>query len=196
MLHAPISTHTPVRVWLFKNVIPCRAVWYFNSHTREGVTIPDVRRSVVSGISTHTPVRVWRRLFYRQSNDLPFQLTHPWGCDHRKGTPAHLHWISTHTPVRVWLCGDNRRHRGDNFNSHTREGVTLLIGPYIRIGEFQLTHPWGCDLEISIIYYIYEISTHTPVRVWLDEVDPNKLIYYFNSHTREGVTHLKCSNSK
>ena len=126
--HLRISTHTPVRVWpiinQYRNMIPC----HFNSHTREGVTVCGIfdDSTVVNfnshtregvtwdlnwinqqfGISTHTPVRVWQPaivIFLRLLS--AFQLTHPWGCD-----------------IKTSECSDIFNH----FNSHTREGVTLL----------------------------------------------------------------------
>ena len=121
-----ISTHTPVRVWLsgfklLKNI------------GRFQLTHPwgcDVFR--------------FRILLYLFS----FQLTHPWGCD-ENGDLIHIDGsISTHTPVRVWrdVKGTYMKSLGIsthtpvrvwpifpfcipwdfvNFNSHTREGVTL-----------------------------------------------------------------------
>ena len=96
-----ISTHTPVRVWLF-----------WNSY------------GIFNAISTHTPVRVWPNLAISCIITSGFQLTHPWGCDHighieylkqanfnshtREGVTKTLceysnnKNISTHTPVRVW----------------------------------------------------------------------------------------------
>ena len=75
---------------------------------------------------------------------------------------------------------------------------------------FQLTHPWGCDSCILIIFCVVCISTHTPVRVWhipktafihtagfqlthpwgCDYILPLRDSHnsHFNSHTREGVT--------
>ena len=103
-----------------------------------------------------------------------------------------------------------------NFNSHTREGVTLIGIMLLLKTAFQLTHPWGCDtLRFIKLYLIHNISTHTPVRVWLCRVgnfliswifqlthpwgcdikdfDAKKFTANFNSHTREGVT-FWCSN--
>ena len=37
-------------------------------------------------------------------------------------------------------------------------------------------------------YSSIEISTHTPVRVWLQWEHQQPCLHYFNSHTREGVT--------
>ena len=120
-------------------------------------------------ISTHTPVRVWRPFNAIRTNRRTFQLTHPWGCDLKSFTisTAVLSWISTHTPVRMWLLYDKYgsiksiisthtpvrvwplyRKLTDgtlNFNSHTREGVTLSLMLWICTKKFQLTHPWGCD---------------------------------------------------
>ena len=53
-----------------------------------------------------------------------FQLTHPWGCD-----------ISGKVDLDISY----------NFNSHTREGVTIVDGIIKALPKFQLTHPWGCD---------------------------------------------------
>ena len=98
--------------------------------------------------------------------------------------------ISTHTPVRVWLHTLNCGEGFQDFNSHTREGVTSIIHfPFIFVfyfnshtregvtkksqvkilyKKFQLTHPWGCDAP--------------PDMGGGDLLD-------FNSHTREGVTY-------
>ena len=74
-----ISTHTPVRVWLF-----------WNSY------------GIFNAISTHTPVRVWPNLAISCIITSGFQLTHPWGCDKYKLIEYVIFVISTHTPVRVW----------------------------------------------------------------------------------------------
>ena len=77
--------------------------------------------------------------------------------------------ISTHTPVRVWLCYSVKEWRSFDFNSHTREGVTSPFAETITKLKFQLTHPWGCDAQITTYYQqTTKISTHTPVRVWLN----------------------------
>ena len=119
-----ISTHTPVRVWLFaKN------------------SLSEVN------ISTHTPVRVWLERSKAGTENLRrFQLTHPWGCDQGAVKQERIAAISTHTPVRVWRNTRTGIWSTYDFNSHTREGVTL--------------HP-------NILYKYKYISTHTPVRVWL-----------------------------
>ena len=119
--------------------------------------------------------------------------------------------ISTHTPVRVWQYQKHiQTHRTEDFNSHTREGVTHNQLLRTQQPKFQLTHPWGCDYKFPNGYYISWISTHTPVRVWLRHIIkiiigsifqlthpwgcdsfgklPVIEIMYFNSHTREGVT--------
>ena len=75
---------------------------HFNSHTREGVTGLFILYSYGCRISTHTPVRVWRNMKR---------------C-------SRLLKISTHTPVRVWPKLENLKKRAEDFNSHTREGVT------------------------------------------------------------------------
>ena len=75
-----------------------------------------------------------------------------------------------------------------HFNSHTREGVTNIIGRPILKKIFQLTHPWGCDAKFGVTQEQIEISTHTPVRVWRRKAAPPVPVQHFNSHTREGVT--------
>ena len=75
-----------------------------------------------------------------------FQLTHPWGCDVVGGYLDEELKISTHTPVRVWRSAFDEIGRIINFNSHTREGVTLEKSRIMMMQIlFQLTHPWGCD---------------------------------------------------
>ena len=145
-----------------------RARGHFNSHTREGVTI----------ISRWT------------FGSAKFQLTHPWGCDISPCSwIAQGRQISTHTPVRVWRALQAVwTPETCHFNSHTREGVTLLIisaigiyhisthtpvrvwlyscSLFLMVFTFQLTHPWGCDgIGLDLANWL-AISTHTPVRVW------------------------------
>ena len=120
-------------------------------------------------ISTHTPVRVWPRRCKTWSGICQFQLTHPWGCD-------GYSWTSTSHPQQFqlthpWGCDNNVLiilPFGNNFNSHTREGVTLENSPALCVAAY--------------------ISTHTPVRVWPLSGYINELTLNFNSHTREGVT--------
>ena len=183
----------------------------FNSHTREGVTfVPTPTISLAFYFNSHTREGV-TTVENLQKSLLIFQLTHPWGCDCIHLPSKYISGISTHTPVRVWLCiFPNMAAVAFNFNSHTREGVTLTQSISASIWAFQLTHPWGCDgLEIrqnifsmhfnshtreGVTFYFTNsvqqeyISTHTPVRVWQKRgeiiwKEPN-----FNSHTREGVT--------
>ena len=168
LLVSYISTHTPVRVWRDDSVLEskdekfqlthpwgCDRTWRtlilpyadFNSHTREGVTMISCQRD------------------FKTSS---FQLTHPWGCDVGSGYPISILEISTHTPVRVWLnTACYTFHYAFHFNSHTREGVTCNHRLLVRNTRFQLTHPWGCDGIAHQQYQPFDISTHTPVRVWL-----------------------------
>ena len=135
-------------------------------------------------------MRVWQGVGRTRKRKQEFQLTHPWWCDRRNYSD------SVELP---------------NFNSHTREGVTTAMYTALTWGrQFQLTHPWGCDGEVLYKSTSYDISTHTPVRVW--PVSSLYLLLYtsfqlthpwgcdeflttlsterqdFNSHTREGVT--------
>ena len=139
-----ISTHTPVRVWPSELV---RAV----SYKRFQLTHPwgcDVLHCHWYGwrqISTHTPVRVWLTQWGQLHRTALFQLTHPWGCDNENDEYYALTQISTHTPVRVWHVPIEAFAHFFDFNSHTREGVTVLPRNVISLWKFQLTHPWGCD---------------------------------------------------
>ena len=119
-----ISTHTPVRVWLCR--VQVNAVVPISTHTPVRVWL-DENGEIMKfrTISTHTPVRVWPAKHLLRAVENSFQLTHPWGCDYQK----HI-----------------QTHRTEDFNSHTREGVTLQ---WLGLVDFNL------------------ISTHTPVRVWL-----------------------------
>ena len=185
-----ISTHTPVRVWPRRGYLHQQQSSYFNSHTREGVTI----------------VCLWKTLGSK------FQLTHPWGCDALSFGKVELFLdISTHTPVRVWHHQTNTPNGHPDFNSHTREGVTnIYCKSFKKTQGFQLTHPWGCDVMKCPLFLAAWISTHTPVRVWHSALVCTAIIctfqlthpwgcdlflknclpclMNFNSHTREGVT--------
>ena len=161
-----ISTHTPVRVWQ-------NPVGYMNSCYR---------------ISTHTPVRVWHIFLSQNYSRFQFQLTHPWGCDEvpdinwftlpiSTHTPVRV-WpsavrifcffivISTHTPVRVWQVEQYRKYLYNNFNSHTREGVTLPDMVNIASGVISTHTPVRVWLYFESMLKNMPISTHTPVRVW------------------------------
>ena len=160
-----ISTHTPVRVWQTATGVS-EGVCNFNSHTREGVTTFINARQTKIIISTHTPVRVW---LYRAPKDEKakisthtpvrvwpqekwtvkvsgrFQLTHPWGCDaFHSSSYNHLTYFNSHTREGVTLLLQKCMKIRD-FNSHTREGVTKYAYPIYSADTFQLTHPWGCD---------------------------------------------------
>ena len=118
-----ISTHTPVRVWLPQACKPI-CTWNFNSHTREGVTYPNLLNLLTNG----------------------FQLTHPWGCDKSIRNRYSIFVISTHTPVRVWLHSLRIRGRFLQISTHTPVRVWQMWSYLWRVGnKFQLTHPWGCD---------------------------------------------------
>ena len=141
-----ISTHTPVRVWLFLKFITVKIFQFQLTHPW-GCDFFFWCKFLPAYISTHTPVRVWLITINSQMIIKLFQLTHPWGCDR------------TYPLSR---CGLR------NFNSHTREGVTSSLYTSNRaVSVFQLTHPWGCDpiAGCFTIVRVY-ISTHTPVRVW------------------------------
>ena len=119
-----ISTHTPVRVWRYSESFPELST-YFNSHTREGVTLWKKSVLVMPQISTHTPVRVWLYAHMQEKPRERFQLTHPWGCDMMNCVVAMI--LMKFQLTHPWGCdctlycsaAENR-----NFNSHTREGVT------------------------------------------------------------------------
>ena len=101
----------------------------------------DCLELIIAQISTHTPVRVWLNFqnSYHISNG--FQLTHPWGCDKMKFTSAT---------------------NSQNFNSHTREGVTI---------------------KSYVILKTWKISTHTPVRVWPNAITPRLSFSVISTHT-------------
>ena len=162
-----ISTHTPVRVWRYR-VATRTSVWW---------------------ISTHTPVRVWLAPSVTLRFQLLFQLTHPWGCDLSAMYLISSPKISTHTPVRVWPRQLSRFKQLRHFNSHTREGVTQQLMYGKQYDDISTHTPVRVWLKISsLIFFISLISTHTPVRVWPPYGLHQTAYYYFNSHTREGVT--------
>ena len=118
-----------------------------------------------------------------------FQLTHPWGCDGYISQTAVLTQITTNKTKKKKQTNYIKSLDDADFNSHTREGVTIPLVNGFQTLRFQLTHPWGCDEKVSryITKYI-SISTHTPVRVWHRPTPPCRHSNDFNSHTREGVT--------
>ena len=142
-------------------------------------------------ISTHTPVRVWPVRLPQSALPLRFQLTHPWGCDfmHADDGGSILLFQLTHpwgcdlllsSPFRSrlfqlthpWGCDEDLIYMSistRDFNSHTREGVTPRDIDLKYGLSFQLTHPWGCDISHRQLTNIRCISTHTPVRVWLND---------------------------
>ena len=98
--------------------------------------------------------------------------------------------------MRVWL------HRQEwacnpqqDFNSHTREGVTSCI--WAQISEkchFNSHTREGVTIRNAVITLTLTISTHTPVRVWQPTAQGILPSAYFNSHTREGVTQSQRKN--
>ena len=164
-----ISTHTPVRVWRKLNMLQNQDKISTHTPVRVWRHFSEICAHMQE-ISTHTPVRVWLVCLSFGNCHCLFQLTHPWGCDY---------WI----PKRRW-------EEREDFNSHTREGVTCWTYRSCSwLFQFQLTHPWGCDMiDPQYTSRRCNISTHTPVRVWpIKNCDIIKL-QHFNSHTREGVT--------
>ena len=76
-----------------------------------------------------------------------------------------------------------------DFNSHTREGVTFGAWFTYQHQQFQLTHPWGCDMfSTPWLCCPYNFNSHT--REGVTPCTGHSLIdsIHFNSHTREGVT--------
>ena len=140
-----ISTHTPVRVWPLITFNTVNSL-HFNSHTREGVTVNIACLAVFKRFQLTHP---WGCDLFHLDEYCPsvhfnshtregvtvdwlgfacwflFQLTHPWGCD-------LLQWAFALASVQFqlthpWGC-DSIELRADegaeDFNSHTREGVT------------------------------------------------------------------------
>ena len=163
----PISTHTPVRVWL--TISNYAGIDTISTHTPVRVWLLDQITSNDLIISTHTPVRVWLQERTRHSRQRHFN-SHT-----REGVTSVSHLSSARL----------------NFNSHTREGVTqLLFFISIRHYAFQLTHPWGCDCVFwSIISSIFYFNSHTREGV-TSRTEYLKNALDFNSHTREGVTKI------
>ena len=140
-----ISTHTPVRVWLFWHRHLVSVIWFQLTHPWGcDITCSFPKLSILL-ISTHTPVRVWQNVNDNGTENYDFnshtregvthqnqpsylhagfQLTHPWGCD-----PA---WMLCY---HIWY----------KFQLTHPWGCDLLIAHDIKSMEFQLTHPWGCD---------------------------------------------------
>ena len=184
-----ISTHTPVRVWLI-------IVGLLRLLSRFQLTHP---WGCDATCILHLYFLIWFQLThpwgcdgYRYSKSISasrFQLTHPWGCDSGCRISNYFYWyFNSHTREGVTMLWKHSIKTG-YFNSHTREGVTIIICAIFNTLRFQLTHPWGCDCPLpNIIRKLWFISTHTPVRVWLTLADIWEILYDFNSHTREGVT--------
>ena len=150
----------------------------------------------------------------RKDRNSKFQLTHPWGCDSTTFSPHLTAAISTHTPVRVWpfaywsyrifkafqlthpwgcdFCFDFIQHVSRNFNSHTREGVTLRRCNKSLECNFNSHTREGVTCYPNCFGKTNQISTHTPVRVWLQKFNLVENYEDFNSHTREGVTAIRC----
>ena len=123
-------------------------------------------------ISTHTPVRVWhsgRRslslyLYFNSHTREGVTCYASLGCALPVNFNSHTREGVTPSQVLQYMYFSN-------FNSHTREGVThcnfIIRIPF----QFQLTHPWGCDVLAA---------------------QKQELLSDFNSHTREGVTCGQC----
>ena len=165
-----ISTHTPVRVWHLYSQYVYNVIGNFNSHTREGVTGNQlIYLLIICRFQLTHPWGCDKSEVIKISSSRKFQLTHPWGCDDPCPSLAFifLQFQLTHP----WGCDDETLSYYEclcNFNSHTREGVTI---------------------HNAVITLTHIISTHTPVRVWRCAKRWNGQNYWhFNSHTREGVT--------
>ena len=143
-------------------------------------------------ISTHTPVRVWRAFF-----SFSWRLIH-FNSHTREGVTSHgtsssigIKAISTHTPVRVWRDVGRTKRKKQEFQLTHPWGCDSVVE--LRAGEvlaFQLTHPWGCDYHIRYNWVTFGFQLTHP---W--GCDLRLLVFlvqhfYFNSHTREGVTRL------
>ena len=207
--YTSISTHTPVRVWRSQPPRP-HNLYYFNSHTREGVTSCRTYKTSQQHFNSHTREGVtpcgsylnysagfqlthpWGcDIFWIEERDLypVFQLTHPWGCDYQAVIYFVRDEISTHTPVRVWRSGKQNKLLLQSISTHTPVRVWQS---YLCELNFQFdfnSHTregvtWACIIAVKEQI----ISTHTPVRVWLYIVKGCKGLKNFNSHTREGVT--------
>ena len=167
---------------------------YFNSHTREGVTVTFIYGNFSIPISTHTPVRVWRFMKRIRTGWWLFQLTHPWGCD--CGSYKSLLRPVAFQLTHPWGCDYGIVERGykvGNFNSHTREGVTTEISMEFKEENFNSHTREGVTTDGLETMKKKAISTHTPVRVWLFSIWISCDLRHFNSHTREGVTAMKYS---
>ena len=115
--------------------------------------------------------------------------------------------------MRVWPLPLYSQRQMTDFNSHTREGVTLCGGCAVNgdrgfqlthpwgcdgsmiaarsTSSFQLTHPWGCDAAVNrnIPYSgIFQLTHSWGCDCTSPEPDINRN-NHFNSHTREGVTY-------
>ena len=86
-----------------------------------------------------------------------------WPCDVWSAVPFI---ISTHTPVRVWLAQHHAVIVPDDFNSHTREGVTKRSVECVYTFYFNSHTREGVTKSLCLMNITARISTHTPVRVW------------------------------
>ena len=72
--------------------------------------------------------------------------------------------------MRVWLKETQWQESLNQFQLTHPWGCDLVwIWKRVLSMPFQLTHPWGCDIKIDVVPGQSEISTHTPVRVWQAE---------------------------
>ena len=102
-----ISTHTPVRVWLFGNHFCYKRSCKFQLTHPWGCDL---------------------LLSIGRSRSGRFQLTHPWGCDNFLWFVCCWVWnFNSHTREGVTYGIVERGYKVGNFNSHTRDGVTVYL---------------------------------------------------------------------
>ena len=137
-------------------------------------------------VSIHAPVWVRPQTAVALINSVPFQFTHPCGCDRLVYSMNREQLVSIHAPVWVRPDFTEVLRRWGGFNSRTRVGATAHIFPQLacRIVSihapvwvrpvqrrnsgsktaFQFTHPCGCDPS-WIFFTIGSICFNSRTRV-------------------------------
>ncbi len=141
----------------------------FNSRTRVGATVHAKIIAGIDRVSIHAPVWVRPAMSNSPIATARFQFTHPCGCDDVFPTPlSPVRSFNSRTRVGATDLTRADASNWGGFNSRTRVGATYIrhapgfygsvsihapvwvrldMGiPIHDMGEFQFTHPCGCDL--------------------------------------------------
>ena len=160
-----VSIHAPIRVRL-RSVAGLVLGHRFQSTHPYGCDHLCICKLLWPPVSIHAPIRVRQDFYRRVFEVIKVSIHAPIRVRlHILGGEVFYFVVSIHAPIRVRHSGVVLNALDKGFNPRTHTGATPHWDTDLWDGEFQSTHPYGCDRRFSLHTFHVVVSIHAPIRV-------------------------------